>query len=234
MHTISPGATSRQRASCLFEHIYFARPDSVLGKGSLYAARQRMGQALAREFPVEADVVISVPDSATPAATGYAAARKLPFAEGLIKNRYVGRTFIQPDQRLRERGVRLKFNALPDVLAGKRVVMIDDSIVRGTTTRQLVQLLRQAGASEVHVGVTSPPFVHQCYLGIDVAGEDQLIAARLGNVNAIRNAIEADSLHYLSLPALIEATGLPSNQFCTGCFTGNYPVRVEEHFEVLV
>jgi amidophosphoribosyltransferase len=224
------GMASRQRAGCLFEHIYFARPDSDLGAGSLYAARQRMGEALAHEWPVAADVVISVPDSATPAATGYAAARTLPFAEGLIKNRYVGRTFIQPDQRLRERGVRLKFNALPDVLGGKRVVMIDDSIVRGTTTRQLVQLLRQAGAREVHVGVTSPPFRHPCYLGIDVAQEDQLIAAQLGgSVEAIRRVIEADSLHYLSLDGLIEATGLPASQFCTGCFTGIYPVRVEEH-----
>ncbi len=222
------GAASRGRASCLFEHIYFSRPDSVLGQGSLYAARQRMGQALAEEFPVVADVVISVPDSATPAATGYAAARKIPFAEGLIKNRYVGRTFIQPDQRLRERGVRLKFNAVPDVLRGKRVVMIDDSIVRGTTTRQLVQLLRHAGAREVHVGVTSPPFRHPCYLGIDVAQEGELIAAQLGSVEAIRRNIEADSLHYLSLDALIAATGLPAAEFCTGCFTGNYPVQIEE------
>jgi amidophosphoribosyltransferase len=233
LHT-SQGMPARQRAGCLFEHIYFSRPDSNLGAGSLYAARQRMGQALAREFPVAADVVISVPDSATPAATGYAAARKLPFAEGLIKNRYVGRTFIQPDQRLRERGVHLKFNALPDVLGGKRVVMIDDSIVRGTTTRQLVQMLRQAGAKEVHVGVTSPPFRHPCYLGIDVAQEDQLIAAQLGSEEAIRRAIEADSLHYLSLEGLIAATGLPAESFCTGCFTGTYPVQVEEHERIEV
>ncbi len=226
------GISSRKLAGCLFEHIYFARPDSVLGHGSLYATRQRMGKALAAEWPVEADIVISVPDSATPAATGYAAARKLPFAEGLIKNRYVGRTFIQPDQRLRERGVRLKFNALPDVLGGKRVVMIDDSIVRGTTTRQLVQLLRQAGAKEVHVGVTAPPFRHPCYLGIDVAREDQLIAAQLGSVEKICRAIEADSLHYLSLENLIEAIGLPPQHFCTGCFTGNYPVQIQEHDEV--
>jgi amidophosphoribosyltransferase len=221
------GISSSQRASCLFEHIYFSRPDSHLGSGSLYVARQRMGRILAQEYPVPADVVISVPDSATPAATGYAAARGLPFADGLIKNRYVGRTFIQPDQRMRERGVKLKFNPLSDILAGQRVVMIDDSIVRGTTTRQIVQMLRQAGASEVHIGVTSPPFRHPCYLGIDVAKEDQLIAHRLGDVDVIAKTIQANSLHYLSLEGLITATGLPKEHFCTGCFTGRYPVQVE-------
>ncbi len=222
------GMAAPKRASCLFEHIYFARPDSSLGAGSLYGARQRMGRALAAEFPVDADIVISVPDSATPAATGYAAASGLPYADGLIKNRYVGRTFIQPDQRMRERGVEIKYHPLEEVLAGKRVVMIDDSIVRGTTTRQLVQLLRRAGAVEVHVGVTSPPFRHPCYLGIDVAHEDQLIAAQLPTVEAIRRAIGADSLHYLSLDALIAATGLPAAHFCTGCFTGGYPVKLED------
>jgi amidophosphoribosyltransferase len=225
------GVREQSRASCLFEHIYFARPDSNLGAGSLYSARQRMGRALAREYPVEADVVISVPDSATPAATGYAAARGLPFADGLIKNRYVGRTFISPDQRMRERGVYLKFNALPDVLSGNRVVMIDDSIVRGTTTRQIVQMLRQAGAREVHIGVTSPAFRHPCYLGIDVAQAGELIAAQQSTVEGITKAIGADSLHYLSLDALIEATGLPANHFCTGCFTGKYPVQVQQEEE---
>lgn len=224
----SQGMPPRKQASCLFEHIYFARPDSDLGAGSLYSSRQRMGHHLAREFMPAADVVIAVPDSATPAATGYAAARGLPYADGLIKNRYVGRTFISPDQRLRERGVQLKFNPLKDVLRGKRVVMIDDSIVRGTTTRQIVHMLRQAGAVEVHVGVTSPPFMHPCYLGIDVAQQDQLIAAQLPTMDAIARAINADSLHYLSLPGLIQATGLPSDQFCTGCFTGKYPVNIEE------
>ncbi len=228
-HLISmQGTPPRKRASCLFEYIYFSRPDSISGAGSLYAARQRMGVALANEFPVDVDLVIAVPDSATPAATGYAAARKLPYAEGLIKNRYVGRTFIQPEQHLRELGVRLKFNALPDVLTGKRVIMIDDSIVRGTTTRQLVQMLRDAGAKEVHIGVTSPPFRHPCYLGIAVAQEDQLIAARLGSVENICQDIGADSLHYLSLDGLIGATNLPPEQFCTGCLTGQYPVKIEE------
>ncbi len=217
----------RNRASCLFEHIYFARPDSDLGAGALYSARQRMGAELAREFQVPADIVISVPDSATPAATGYAAARGLPFMDGLIKNRYIGRTFIQPDQRLRELGVRLKFNPLPDVLRGKRVIMIDDSIVRGTTTRKLVQLLRQTGASEVHVAVTSPPFRHPCYLGIDVAQYDELIAHHHSSYADIAAAIGADSLHFLSLDSLIRATKLPAEHFCTGCLTGKYPVSVE-------
>jgi amidophosphoribosyltransferase len=225
------GMRPRQRASCLFEHIYFSRPDSNLGAGSLYRARQRMGKALAQEYPVEADVVIAVPESATPAATGYAAARGLLYADGLIKNRYVGRTFIQPDQRMRARGVELKFNPLDDMLQDKRVVMIDDSIVRGTTTRQLVMLLRKAGAREVHVGVTSPPFRHPCYLGIDVAQEDELIAAQYDDVESIRQEIGADSLHYLSLEGLIAATGLPADHFCTGCFTGRYPVILQREAE---
>ncbi len=227
-------AEPMQRAGCLFEHIYFSRPDSQLGAGSLYSSRQRMGVALAHEFQVDADLVIAVPDSAIPAATGYAAARGIPYADGLIKNRYVGRTFIQPDQQLRERGVRLKFNALPDILRDKRVIMIDDSIVRGTTTRQLVQLLRQAGAAEVHVGVTSPPFRHPCYLGIDVAQYNELIASQHnGDVAKITQAIAADSLHYLSLDVLIEATGLPKNSFCVGCFTGTYPAPIVENEEQL-
>jgi len=230
LHSIQ-GMQPRKRASCLFEHIYFARPDSNLGAGSLYRSRQRMGKQLAKEYPFKVDVVISVPDSATPAATGYAAELGLPYAEGLIKNRYVGRTFIQPDPRLRERGVKLKFNALTDVLDGQRVMIIDDSIVRGTTTRQIVQMLRNAGAKEVHVGVTSPPFKYSCYLGIDVAQRDQLIAAQLPDVEAIRVAIGADSLSYLSLDGLIAATNLPASNFCTGCLTGVYPVRVQEEIE---
>ena len=228
----SVGQPARQRASCLFEHIYFSRPDSDLGAGSLYSERQRMGQELAREFLVDADIVISVPDSATPAATGYAAERGIPFMDGLIKNRYIGRTFIQPDQRLRELGVRLKFNPIPGVLQGKRVIMIDDSIVRGTTTRKLVQLLRQAGAREVHIGVTSPAFRHPCYLGIDVAQYNELIAHREQTLDGIARALEADSLHYLSLSGLIRATGLPANHFCTGCLTGQYPVTVQLEEEI--
>ncbi|MBF6589563.1 MAG: amidophosphoribosyltransferase [Ktedonobacterales bacterium] len=218
------GHTPLASAACLFEYIYFARPDSCISDRSLYLARQRMGARLAEEFPVEADLVIGVPDSATPAAAGYAAARGLPYADGLIKNRYIGRTFIQPDQRLRQLGVKMKFNALGAVLNGKRVVMIDDSIVRGTTIRPLVKLLRDAGAREVHLGVTSPPFRHACYLGLDVAQEAELIAARLVDVAAIAREVGVESLHYLSLDGLVAAIDLPRETFCAGCFTGTYPV----------
>src|SRR5207302_9414330 len=194
---------------------------------SLYLARQRMGAELAREFPIAADMVIGVPDSATPAAAGYAAARGLPYADGLIKNRYIGRTFIQPDQRLRQLGVKMKFNALSAVLGGKRVVMIDDSVVRGTTIRPLVKLLREAGAAEVHLGITSPPFRWPCYLGLDVARREELIAARLPNAEAIAREVGVDSLHYLTLDGLIAAIDLPRETFCAGCFTGTYPVPVQ-------
>lgn len=221
------GQRSDSSAACLFEYIYFARPDSCISDRSLYLVRQRMGAQLAREFPVAADVVIGVPDSATPAAAGYANTRGLPYADGLIKNRYIGRTFIQPDQRLRQLGVKMKFNALGAVLAGKRVVMIDDSVVRGTTVRPLVRLLREAGAAEVHLGITSPPFRWPCYLGLDVARRDELIAARLSSVDEIAHEVGVDSLHYLSLDGLIAAIDLPAETFCDGCFTGTYPVPVQ-------
>ena len=221
------GQRAQRSAACLFEYIYFARPDSAINGRSLYLARQRMGAELAREFPVPADLVIGVPDSATPAAAGYAAARQLPYADGLIKNRYIGRTFIQPDQRIRALGVKLKFNALAAVLAGKRVVMIDDSVVRGTTVRPLVKLLRDAGAAEVHLGVTSPPFRFPCYLGVDVARREELIAARLPDPRAIAREVGVESLRYLSLEGLVRAIDLPRATFCTGCFTGRYPVPVQ-------
>ena len=220
------GQPSTKRAACLFEYIYFARPDSVIKDRSLYLARQRMGVRLAEEYAPDADLVIGVPDSATPAAAGYAAARGLPYAEGLIKNRYIGRTFIQPDQQMRSLGVKMKFNALSAVLKGKRVVMIDDSIVRGTTSRPLVQLLRDAGATEVHLGISSPPFKWPCYLGLDVARRDELIAARLDDEADIGREIGVDSIHYLTLPSLVKAIDLPGDSFCIGCFTGNYPVPV--------
>lgn len=221
------GQASISRATCLFEYIYFARPDSIIMDRSLYLARQRMGVQLAEEYPVEADLVIGVPDSATPAAAGYAAARHLLYADGLIKNRYIGRTFIQPDQQMRALGVKMKFNALGAVLKGKRVIMIDDSIVRGTTSRPLVQLLRDAGATEVHLGISSPPFRWPCYLGLDVARRDELIAARLNDVAAIGREIGVDSIHYLSLEGLVKAIDLPGDSFCVGCFTGNYPMPVQ-------
>ncbi len=221
------GLAPLNSAACLFEYIYFARPDSAISGRSLYLARQRMGAQLAVEYPVDADLVIGVPDSATPAAAGYAAARGMPYAEGLIKNRYIGRTFIQPDQRLRQLGVKMKFNALGAVLEDKRVIMVDDSVVRGTTVRPLVKMLRDAGAAEVHLGITSPPFRWPCYLGLDVAGREQLIAARLPNVADIASELEVDSLHYLSLDGLIAAIDLPYDVFCNGCFTGVYPVPVQ-------
>ena len=209
-------------ALCMFEYIYFARPDSKLNDQSIYMARSRMGQQLAREHPVDADVVMAIPDSAVPGGIGYAAEANLPYVEGLIKNRYIGRTFISPDQRMRSRGVQLKFNPVVENLRGQRIIVVDDSIVRGTTTPRIVQLLRDAGAKEVHVRVTSPPIKHPCYLGVDMATYDELIAANY-TVEQIRQKIGADSLGYLSLERLIAATGRSENEMCVGCLTGVYP-----------
>ena len=218
---------------CLFELIYFARPDSLMHNQRLHLVRQRMGEELAREAPADGDLVVPLPDSAVPAAIGYARASGIPYAEALIKNRYIGRTFIQPDQRLRETGVSLKFNALPEVLAGKRVVLVDDTIVRGTTSRPIVQLLRDAGAVEVHMRVHAPPMMWPCYLGVDLAKREELIAARL-SVPEIGRFIGADSIGYLSLNGLLQATGTPGTGFCTGCLTGNYPVPVQLEMDKLV
>lgn len=210
-------------AMCLFELIYFARPDSEIQGSRLHGLRQRMGAQLARESPVDADVVIGLPDSATPGAIGYAQQSGIPYQEALIKNRYIGRTFIQPDQRLRSTGVSLKFNVLPEAVEGKRVVLIDDTIVRGTTSRPIVQLIRAAGATEVHMRVHAPPMKWPCYLGVDLAKRDELIAARL-TIPEIARHIGADSIQYLSLEGLFEAIGQGTRGFCTGCLTGNYPV----------
>jgi amidophosphoribosyltransferase len=213
-------------ALCVFEHIYFARPDARMSGESLHAARERMGERLAAEAPVEADVVIPVPDSGTPAAIGYARAAGLPFGDGLIKNRYVGRTFIQPNQELREVGLRLKFNPLPHVLNGKRVVVVDDSIVRGTTTRKIVSLLREAGAREVHLRVSSPAIISPCFYGVDMATPDQLIAAGR-DVDEVCALLGADSLAHLSLEGLQQAIERPASGFCRACLTGDYPVAPE-------
>lgn len=226
------GQPSSRRALCVFEYIYFARPDSVIRERLLYLARQEMGRQLAREHPVDADIVIPVPDSAVPAAIGYAQESGIRFSEGLIKSRYIGRTFIQPDQRIRDVGINLKFNPLPEVLTGMRVVVVDDSIVRGTTTRPIVRLLRRAGAKEVHVRIHAPPMGHPCYLGVDTARRSELIAARL-SVPEIADHIEADSLGYLSLRRLIESIGLPEDTFCLACFTGDYPVPVQLELDKL-
>jgi amidophosphoribosyltransferase len=215
-----------QRAMCLFEYIYFARPDSVVDQQTLHAARVAAGRELAREAPANADVVIPVPDSAVPAAIGYAQQASIPYSEGLIKNRYIGRTFIQPDDRLRRLGIQLKFNPLSDELAGKRIVLIDDSIVRGNTSGPIVKLLRDAGASEVHMRVSSPPIKHPCFLGVDMATYPELIAHRM-DLPEIREHLGVDSLAYLSLDGLIRSTGRAQAGFCRGCFVGTYPVNIE-------
>ncbi|HMA33204.1 MAG TPA: amidophosphoribosyltransferase [Chloroflexia bacterium] len=222
-------APDHPQALCVFEYIYFARPDSKIGGRPNYLARQAMGRQLAIEQPADADIVIGVPDSAIPAAIGFAQQAGLPYTEGLVKNRYIGRTFIQPDQTMRARGVELKFNPLPEVLEGRRVVVVDDSIVRGTTTKPIVDLLRKAGAREVHVRIHSPAMRHPCYLGVDTARREELIAHRL-NVAEICRHIGADSLGYLSLAGLFTAVAIDEGRgdtLCQGCFTGNYPMPVQ-------
>ncbi|HVB65437.1 MAG TPA: amidophosphoribosyltransferase [Nitrolancea sp.] len=221
-----------RQATCIFEFIYFARPDSQLMDRRLHLARQRMGAELWREDPIDADIVIPLPDSAVPAAIGYSQASGIPYAEGLIKNRYIGRTFIQPDQRLREQGVKLKFNALPEVLEGKRVVLVDDTIVRGTTSKPIVDLLRQNGAREVHMRVHAPPIMWPCYFGVDMARRDELIAANK-SVDEIGKLIGADSIKYLSLDGLLRAIDLPRDRFCTACLTGDYPLPVQMEMDKL-
>jgi amidophosphoribosyltransferase len=211
-------------ALCIFEFFYLARPDTRLAGIEVHGARVRMGERLAEEAPVEADLVLPIPDSGTPAAIGFARATGIDFSEGLIKNRYVGRTFIEPDQGLREQGVKLKFNPLAEV-NGKRVVAVDDSIVRGNTTRQIVAMLFEAGAAEVHVRISSPPIISQCYYGIDFADEDELIAARR-TVEEVREYIGATSLAYLSLEGLQASTRRPESSFCRACLTRDYPTAV--------
>ena len=211
---------------CVFEMIYFARPDSRFFGESLYSYRQRIGRTLARESAVDADLVIGVPDSGIPAAIGFSQESGIPYADGLIKNRYVGRTFIQPTQAMREAGIRVKLNPLPDVLSGKRVIVIDDSIVRGTTSRKLVVALRDAGATEVHMRISSPPVTHPCFYGIDTDTQDQLIAARL-TLEEIRDHLKVDSLAYLSKEGMVEAAKAESGHFCSACFDGQYPIPME-------
>lgn len=207
--------------------IYFARPDSVMQRESLYSYRQRLGYQLGREAPADADVVIAVPDSGVPAAIGFSQATGVPYAEGLIKNRYVGRTFIQPTQSMRESGIRMKLNPLRDVLMGQRVVIVDDSIVRGTTSRKIVKALRDAGAVEVHMRISSPPVTHPCFYGIDTDTQDQLIAATK-SVAEIAAQIGVDSLSYLSWQGMIAATYDTGDRFCSACFTGKYPISIPE------
>jgi len=213
------------KSLCSFEQIYLSRPDSILDGELTYSRRMSMGEILAIEHPVEADLVIDVPDSATAAAVGYANKSGIPYVSGLVKNRYVGRTFISPDQRLRNLGVRIKFNTLNSVISGKRIILIDDSIVRGTTTPQVIKMIRKAGASAVHVRVASPPIISTCHFGVDTGRLDELIASRL-SIGEIKEVIEADSLEFLSIKGLERSMNYKNN-YCLGCFTKKYPVPVQ-------
>ncbi|MEA5620814.1 amidophosphoribosyltransferase [Cronbergia sp. UHCC 0137] len=219
-----------ERKLCIFEMIYFARPDSIMHNESLYSYRMRLGHRIAQESPVDADIVFGVPDSGIPAAIGFSQASGIPYVEGLIKNRYVGRTFIQPTQTMRESGIRMKLNPLKDVINGKRVIIVDDSIVRGTTSRKLIKSLRDAGATEVHMRISSPPVTHPCFYGIDTDSQDHLIAATK-SVQEITKQLEADTLAYLSWEGMLETTREDTNSFCSACFTGDYPVTIPEHMK---
>jgi amidophosphoribosyltransferase len=216
-----------ERKLCIFEMVYFARPDSIMHNETLYSYRMRLGRRLAKESLVDADIVFGVPDSGIPAAIGFSQVSGITYAEGLIKNRYVGRTFIQPTQAMRESGIKMKLNPLKDVLQGKRVIIIDDSIVRGTTSRKLVKAIREAGAIEVHMRISSPPVTHPCFYGIDTDTQDQLIAATK-TVAEIAQQLEVDSLAYLSWEGMLEETQENTNSFCSACFTGDYPVPLPE------
>ncbi len=217
-------------ASCAFEFLYFARPDSCIEGVNLYDARVKMGRNLYREHPVEADAVISVPDSGTPAAIGFSKESGIPFAEGLIKNRYIGRTFIQPEQLLREVGVRLKLNPIVPAIKNKRIVLVDDSIVRGTTSKKIVSLLRNAGAKEIHMRVSSPEVMWPCFYGLDTESKDELVAAN-HSVEEIGKMLNVDSIGYLSMKGLVNAIHLPKNHICLACFNGKYPVEVPEDMQ---
>ena len=226
LHTATWSGGTGRRALCVFELIYFARPDSIMDGQLVHSARQQLGAQLAKEHPVEADLVIGIPDSSTAAAVGYAQESGIPYSEGLIKNRYVGRTFIEPEQRLRDLGVRQKFNPLVEVIQGKRLVVVDDSIVRGTTTPHVVNLLRKGGAKEVHMRVCAPPIKHPCFMGVDMASRDELLAAN-NTLEQIREIVGADSLGYLTVEGLMKVVGGTNGGFCDACFTGNYPVPIQ-------
>ena len=239
VHKFQGVPPNKKSALCVFEYVYFARPDTYLEGQTIHAARQRMGERLAIESPVDADVVIAVPDSSIPAAIGYSQVSGIPFTEGLIKNRYIGRTFIAPSQRLRRDRVKLKYNVIRENLQGKRVIVVDDSIVRGTTIGPLVRLIREGGkAAEVHIRVSSPPIRHPCFMGVDLATHEELIAHRM-SVEEIRQHVGADSLAYLSIPGLLEAVrvgvkpqcGSAENGHCSACFSGEYPLDVSEFLD---
>ena len=232
LRTLYKRAANGRKASCVFEHIYFARPDSVIDGRLIYASRMAMGRELAREHPVDADMVIGVPDSATAAAAGYSQESGIPYGDGFVKNRYVGRTFILPDQRLRDLGVRTKLNPLPDMIRGKRLVVVEDSIVRGTTSVPVVNLLRKGGAREVHLRICAPPIMHPCQLGIDMPTRRELIASS-NSVDEICTILGADSLGYLSHDGLVRAVDLAEDRICSACFTGNHPFPVQLEMDKL-
>jgi amidophosphoribosyltransferase len=237
MVCIGPEGMTRERyapesplAQCVFEHVYFSRPDSIVFGRAVQESRENLGRFLARESAVDADVVVPVPDSGVAAAIGYAAESGIPFRQALIRNHYVGRTFIEPSQAIRDFGVKLKLNPVRHLLDGKRVVLVDDSIVRGTTSRKIVRMVRNAGAREVHLRISCPPTISSCFYGVDTPSESELIAANY-SVEEIRHYVEADSLAYLSLDALREAVADHKGQYCYACYTGNYPtelVNIEE------
>jgi amidophosphoribosyltransferase len=214
-----------KRAGCVFEYVYLARPDTAINGKNVYDARVDMGKALAREYPVEADLVIPTPDSGTPAAIGFSQESGIPFGHGLVKNAYVGRTFIEPSQTIRQLGIRLKLNPLKEVIKGKRIIVVDDSIVRGNTQRALVQMLREAGAKEIHVRISSPPITWPCFYGVDFATRAELIATGLAP-DDVRASIGADSLGYLSKEGMIAASEQKESELCTACFTGEYPIEL--------
>jgi amidophosphoribosyltransferase len=222
----------QQHSMCLFEHVYFARPDSLIFGKSINESRHCMGRQLAIEQPADADVVVPVPDSGLAAAIGYAAESGLSFRFGLVRNHYVGRTFIEPRQSIRSFGVRIKLNPVRELIAGKRVVLIDDSIVRGTTSKKIVRMVREAGAKEIHVRISCPPTISPCYYGVDTPNKSELIAAQM-SVAEIRQFIEADSLGYLSLEGMIEATGIHANSACVACWNGKYPTRITREAETM-
>ena len=232
LHTIYQH-NGKKRALCVFELIYFARPDSLLNDKLVYSTRINMGAELAKEHPVDGDVVIGIPDSSIAAAEGYAAESGITYSEGLVKNRYVGRTFIEPDHRVRSLGVKLKFNPLAEVIKGKRVIVVDDSIVRGTTTPHVVNLIKKAGAKEVHLRICAPPIMWPCHFGIDFATRRELIASNK-TIPQISKALGSDSLGYLSQKGLLKAVGIKRNKLCMACFTGKYPIPVQLELDKLI
>ena len=220
---------TEKKAFCLFEYVYLARPDTILNSELVHQVRQRSGELLANEAPIGADLVVAIPDSGTSAAIGYSKASGIPFGEILIKNRYIGRTFIQPEQRIRDMGVKIKFNPLKKIVKGKRIIIVDDSIVRGTTIKHIIEILRKYGAKKIHIRVCSPPIPYPCYFGVDTPDPKKLIASEM-NVDEIKKYINADSLAYLSLRGLVQAARQKKNTLCHACFTGKYPVPVDIHF----